>query len=76
MILNFDKVAQHDDESIWRHVIQTCRLSKKRLIRKSVRFNGYRISRRESEVIAHLYNGQREVMQFGFAPVSDFLRGL
>jgi hypothetical protein len=76
IILNFDEVARYDDEGIWHHVLQTCRLSKKRLIPKSIRFNGYRISRRENEVIAHLYNGEREVMRFGFAPAPDFSRML
>jgi hypothetical protein len=76
IIVNFEEVARYDDEGIWHHVLQTCRLSKKRLIPKSIRFNGYRISRSENEVIAHLYNGEREVMRFGFAPAPDFSRAL
>jgi hypothetical protein len=74
IILNFNEVARYDDEGIWHHVVQTCRLSEKRLIPKSVRFNGYRISRSKNKVIAHLYNGEREVMRFGFAPAPDFSR--
>jgi hypothetical protein len=74
VIVNFDEVARYDDEGIWHHVVQTCRLSKKRLIPKSLRFNGCRISRQENEVIAHLYHGDREVMQFGFARMPDFSR--
>jgi len=76
VILNFNEVSRYDDEDIWHHVVQTCRLSKKRLIPKSFRFNGYRISRSENEVIAHLYNGEREVMRFGFAPAPHFSRAL
>lgn len=72
IILNFDEVARYDDQGLWRHIVQTCRLSKRRLIPKSVRFNGYRISRSPDEITAHLYNDEREVMQFGFAPPPAF----
>jgi len=74
VILNFDEVARYDDQGIWHHVVQTCCLSKKRLIPKSVKFNGYRVTRSQREIMVHLYNDQREVMQFGFAPPPDFSR--
>jgi hypothetical protein len=72
IITNFEEVARYNDEEIWHHVLLTCRLSKKRLIPKSIRFNGYRITRGEHEVVAHLYNGDREVMRFGFARMPAF----
>ena len=74
IILNFDEVARYDDEGMWHHVLQTCRVSKKRLIPKSVRFNGYRIRCSENEIMARLYKGEREVLRFDFAPAPDFSR--
>jgi hypothetical protein len=72
VILNFAEVAKYDDEGVWRHVLQTCRLSRRRLIPKSVKFDRCRVSRSEHEIVAHLYNGEKETMRFGFAPAPNF----
>ena len=74
IITNFEEVAQYDDQGIWNHVIQTCRLSKKRLIPKALKFNGYQVTRSVNEVVAHLYKDEREVFRFGFARIPDFSR--
>jgi hypothetical protein len=68
IIVNFDEVARYDDQRVWAHVAQTCRLSRKRLIPKSVRYNGYRVTRGKNVATVHLYFDKEETFQFAFAP--------
>lgn len=74
VILDFEQVARFSDPDVWGHVVQTCRLSRKRLIPKSVRYDGFRVSRGEKSVTAHLHFGETETMRFSFVPTPDFSR--
>jgi hypothetical protein len=74
IIVNYDEVARYGDERIWQHVLQTCQLSRKCLIPKSLKFDGYRVSRSDHETVVHLYYGEKEKFRFGFAAVPDFSR--
>jgi hypothetical protein len=50
-------------------------LSRKRLISKSVRYDGFRVSRGEKCVTGHLHFGEADRMRFSFVPTPDFSHG-
>jgi hypothetical protein len=74
IIANFDAVKQYDDAGLYRHLVMTCRLSRKRIIPKTVHFNSYRVSRIEHAVTLHLLVDTREMARVSFVVAPDFSR--
>jgi hypothetical protein len=74
IILNFDEVKHYDDTGIFNHLVMTCRLSRKRIVPKSVRYNAFRVSRGENAVTVHLLLETKETARVSFAAAPDFSR--
>jgi hypothetical protein len=74
VITNFDQVARFDDREAFAHCMNSLRLSGKRLLPKSLRFNGCRVTRTEHRVTVHLHLDQREMARVGFISTPDFSR--
>jgi hypothetical protein len=70
VIINFDEVKRYDDHGIVNHLTMTFRLSRKRILPKSVRYNSARVNR----VTVHLYLGDKESARVSFIPGPDFSR--
>jgi hypothetical protein len=74
VITNFEHVARFDDRQAFAHCINSLRLSRKRLLPKSLRFNGFRVTRTEHRVNVHLHMDQREMARVSFISTPDFSR--
>jgi hypothetical protein len=74
VILNFDDVKRYDDTGIFNHLVMTCRLTRKRIIPKSVRYNAFRVSRVEHAVTVHLLMEAKETARVSFVAGPDFSR--
>lgn len=72
VILNFDEVQHYDDSGIFNHLVMTCRLSRKRIIPKSVRYNAFRVSRLDHAVTVHLHLEEKETARISFVAAPDF----
>lgn len=76
-MLNFESLQHEDDKELVRWMKFVMGQSKKRIFPKSVRFNGYRITRRPELLTIHLLwldenSSESEVATFSFAPPVDF----
>jgi hypothetical protein len=67
-------VKRYDDAGIYRHLVITCRLSRKPIIRRSVRWNTFRASRVEHAVTVHLLRETKEKARVSFVAAPDFSR--
>lgn len=74
VITNFDEVAHFDDRETCAHLFTTLRLSRKRLLPKSVRYNGFRVTRHPNAVTVHLHLDELETARVSFVASPDFSR--
>lgn len=78
--LDFDSIARCNDDGVYKHMIATLSLSRKRMFPKSLEWNAYRVTRVPASVTVHLLqrkdreNELKEVARFGFIPGPDFSR--
>ena len=68
VIMNFDEMKRYDDNGIINYLAMTFRLSRKRILPKSVRYDSARVSRVENAVTVHLYLGNKETARVSFVP--------
>jgi len=74
VITNFDEVKRYDDNGVVNHLLMTFRISRKRILPKSVLYDSGRISRVENAVTVRLYLGEKETARVSFVPGLDFSR--
>jgi hypothetical protein len=76
--LDFDSIARRDDKSVYRQMVATLRMSKKRMFPKSVSWNAYRVARTPRSITIHLLLSKtqaekpKEVARFAFIPGPHF----
>lgn len=76
--LDFESIARRNDDEVYRCMVATCRLSKKRIIPRSITWNAYRVSRAPNEITIRLLAAKdavsepKEVLRFGFIPPPNF----
>jgi hypothetical protein len=73
-ITNSDEGAAFNDRQAFAHCITSLRLSRRRLLPKSVSYNGFRLTRSVNRVTVHLHLDDRETARVSFIPTHDFSR--
>jgi hypothetical protein len=73
VLLDFDSLARQSDEDIVRRFLFYYQTTKG-LFKKSVRFDGFRVSRQPAALTVDLMLGEVRSAQFSFFPPPDFSR--
>lgn len=68
-VTNFDDLVGYNDRQIFSHFVMVCRLSKKRLVPKTVSFTSYKVERHKSQIRILFYNEDNHTFTFGFRAI-------
>lgn len=71
---DFENRTRDTDEQLIEHVVFVLRLSKKRILPKSVRFNQYRVSRAPNRLTVHFHMDEIETARVSLIPGPNFSR--
>jgi hypothetical protein len=66
LYLDFDGLAQGNDQSVINHMSFALRSSKKKLFAKSVKYDRCRVNRQPNVITIHLFNDKTETARFAF----------
>jgi hypothetical protein len=70
--LDYERIARLPDRDVIEEFVAVCRVSKKRIVPRKIRYNAYRVSRAQHLVTIHLLNGDKETFRFNFVPAPSF----